>query len=140
MSTKKIDIEQVVTSGGYSINANGIAMVTFKSKYGELVNTVNMLQLLNNDVDVVAKVPGEKERAVGKYFRIKQIIVDGDGEQTVKLQGVSEFVDVESLASLPFKNAEVPEFRVHLASSIELEDENGDEDDDEWDDSDWDEE
>ena len=140
MSTKKIDIEQVVTSGGYSINANGIAMVTFKSKYGELVNTVNMLQLLNNDVDVVAKVPGEKERAVGKYFRIKQIIVDGDGEQTVKLQGVSEFVDVESLASLPFKNAEVPEFRVHLTSSIELEDENGDEDDGEWDDSDWDEE
>lgn len=140
MSTKKIDIEQVVTSGGYSINANGIAMVTFKSKYGELVNTVNMLQLLNNDVDVIAKVPGEKDRAVGKYFRIKQIIVDGDGEQTVKLQGVSEFVDTESLASLPFKNAEVPEFRVHLTSSIELEDENDDEDDDEWDDSDWDEE
>lgn len=140
MSTKKIDIEQVVTSGGYSINANGIAMVTFKSKYGELVNTVNMLQLLSNDVDVIAKVPGEKDRAVGKYFRIKQIIVDGDGEQTVKLQGVSEFVDTESLASLPFKNAEVPEFRVHLTSSIELEDENDDEDDDEWDDSDWDEE
>lgn len=136
--SKKVKVEQVVTSGGYSINGNGITMVTFKSKYGELVNTVNMLQLLNNDIDVYATVPGEKEKMIGNNFRMKQVVVDGDGEQTVKLQGVSEFTDVSELTALPFKNSEIPEFRIKLESSIELESE--DDDDSEWDDEDWEEE
>lgn len=113
-------------------------MVTFKCKYGELVNTVQMLQLLNNDIDIFAMVPGEKEKAVGHYFRLKQIVVDGDGEQTVKLQGVSEFTEVDTLSMLPFKNAEIPEFRIKLSSSIELETE--DDEEDEWgNEDDWDE-
>lgn len=112
--------------------------MTFKSKYGELVNTVNLLQMLNNDIDVIAKVPGEKDKVVGKYFRIKQITVDGDGESTLKLQGVSDFVDVEVLAGLPFKNAEIPEFRITVKSSIELEGSDDDDDDEDWgDDDDW---
>lgn len=136
--TEKVKVEQVVTSGGYSISAAGVTMVTFKCKYGELVNTVQMLQLLNNDIDIVANVPGEKEKAVGHYFRLKQITVDGDGEQTIKLQGVSEFTEVDTLSMLPFKNAEIPEFRITLSSSIELETE--DDEEDEWgDEDDWDE-
>lgn len=137
--SEHIEVEQVVTSGGYSISANGVAHVTFKSKYGELVNTVNMLQLLNNDIDVTAFVPGEKPSKVARFMRIKNISVDGDGEQTVKLQGVSEFVDVEELSKLPFKNAEIPEFKVKFVSDVEVESDD-DDDEDEWDDEDWEEE
>lgn len=137
--SEHIEVEQVVTSGGYSISANGVANVTFKSKYGELVNTVNMLQLLNNDIDVTAFVPGEKPSKVARFMRIKNISVDGDGEQTVKLQGVSEFVDVEELSKLPFKNAEIPEFKVQFVSDVEVESDE-DDDEDEWDDEDWEEE
>lgn len=136
--TEKVEVEQVVTSGGYSISAAGVTMVTFKCKYGELVNTVQMLQLLNNDIDIAATVPGEKKKPVGYSFRLKQIVVDGDGEQTVKLQGVSELTDVETLSTLPFRNAEIPEFRIMLSSSIELEAE-GDEEDEWGDEDDWDE-
>ena len=138
--SQHIEVEQVVTSGGYSISANGVAHVTFKSKYGELVNTVNMLQLLNNDIDVTAFVPGEKPSKVARFMRIKNISVDGDGEQTVKLQGISEFVDVEELSKLPFKNAEIPEFKVQFASDIEINDSDEEEDEDDWDDEDWEEE
>ena len=137
--TKKVVVEQVVTSGGYSISAAGVTMVTFKCKYGELVNTVQMLQLLNNDIDIFATVPGEKEKAVGHYFRLKQIVIDGDGEQTIKLQGVSEFTEVDTLSMLPFKNAEIPEFKVKFVSDVEVESDD-DDDEDEWDDEDWEEE
>lgn len=138
--SEHVEVEQVVTSGGYSINANGVAHITFKSKYGELVNTVNMLQFLNNDIDVTAFVPGEKPSKVARFMRIKNISVDGDGEQTVKLQGVSEFIDIEELSKLPFKNAEIPEFKVQFASNIEIENSDEEEDEDGWDDEDWEEE
>ena len=136
--TERVTVEQVVTSGGYSISAAGVTMITFKCKYGELVNTVQMLQLLNNDIDIFATVPSEREKIVGNSFRLKQIVVDGDGEQTTKLQGVSELTEVDTLTRLPFKNADIPEFRIKLVSLVELETE--DDEADEWgDEDDWDE-
>lgn len=139
----EISIEQVVTSGGYSISANGVLTVTLKSSYSCIKETMSLLQMLNNDIELKAKVPGEKDKALGKYFRIKQITIDGDGEQSIRLQGLTEFSDVNEISLLPFKNSEVPEFKVFYSSLVEVEtdtdewdDEDNEDDDDEWDDED----
>lgn len=114
----KLKVMEVMKYGGHSLSANGMVNVTFTAMYSELAKSLQLMQLLNEDVTVAAKLPSEKPMPLGT-FRVHQLIVDDDGESKVKLRGMSEFVETDSLNSLPLRNSEVPEFQVMFKADIE---------------------
>lgn len=128
MSTKNIKIKDVVKYGGHNQSANGSVNLTLIAAYGELVHTIEASQLLNNDIFVKFKLPGMKAEKLG-MFRIKQLIIDGDGESKIKLNGLSDYIEMDKINLLPLRTDETPEFNVLFEAEVELE--GGDDDDDE---------
>ena len=113
MSTH-IKVNQVVKYGGHNVGSNGSVNLTLKADYSELENTVKLLQLLNNDVSIKAKFPGEKAIAVGE-MRIKDIKIDGDGESVLKFNGLADYIEMDNLNQLLSGEA----FRVLFESDVE---------------------
>lgn len=119
---KQIKVKQVVKYGGHSLSANGSVNFTLKAAYSELVNTIQAMQMLNNDVVIKAKVPGSKPMKLG-MFRVKQITVDGDGESTIKFNGLNDYIEMDNLNILPTNGDENKMFTVMMEADVEEEDE-----------------
>ena len=122
----KIKVKEIVSYKGHSISANGSVNFTVKAMYSQLTNTIKLMQLLNNDVIIKAKLPEEKPMKLGS-FRIKQITVDGDGESSIKFNGVVDYIEVDNLNLLPLNNSESKEFTVLFESDVENEEDAGEE-------------
>lgn len=112
-----IKIRQIVKYKGHSLSANGSVNLTLKASYGELTNTIKLMQMLNNDVSIKAKLPGSKPFELGS-FRIKQISIDGDGESTLKFNGLNEYIEMDALNLLPMVDEDVKDFAVLMESEI----------------------
>ena len=52
----QIKVKQLVEYNGHGLRANGSVDLNFKAKYSNLVNTIQLMQLLNNDITIKAKV------------------------------------------------------------------------------------
>lgn len=125
-----IKVKEVVTYGGHSISANGSVNFTLKAGYSELTNTIQAMQLLNNDISIKAKVAGNKPIKLG-MFRIKNITIDGDGESIIKFNGISDYIEVDNLNILPVRDSDTPLFNIMMEAEIEEEDDDDDTDDEE---------
>ena len=84
------------------------------------------MQLLNNDVEIVAKLPDKKAKNLG-LFRIQQIVIDGDGESVLKFNGISDYIEMDNLNQLPLNSDDIKEFKVMFKSQVEIEEENEEE-------------
>ena len=51
MSEMTVKVKEVVKYGGHSLSANGSVNFTLKASYSELTNTIQLMQMLNNDVN-----------------------------------------------------------------------------------------
>lgn len=122
-----VKVKEVVKYGGHSLSANGSVNFTLKAAYSELTNTIKLMQMLNNDVNIKAKVPSGKPMKLG-MFRIKQIVIDGDGESTIKFNGLNDYIEMDNLNLLPLNSDENKEFVVLMEADIEIEGEEDDED------------
>ena len=67
-----VKIKEIVKYNGHSVKANGSFDLNFKAMYSELTNSMQVLQLLNNDVTIVAKPAGSKAIKLG-VFRVKNV-------------------------------------------------------------------
>lgn len=123
MDIKNIKIRQIVKYDGHNIMANGSVNLGFKASYSELTKTMELQQLLNNDVEIRCKLPDEKKSITLGRFRIKQTVIDGDGESKIKLNGIKDYIEVDNLNMLPLNSDSVSEFIVLYTSEIELESE-----------------
>ncbi|MDD4804583.1 MAG: hypothetical protein PHN69_05355 [Candidatus Pacebacteria bacterium] len=125
-----VRVKEVVRYGGHSLSANGSVNFTLKAGYSELPNSIKLMQLLNNDVYIKAKIPGEKPMKLGD-FRVKQIVIDGDGESVLKFNGLNDYIEMDNLNLLPMNDSDIKEFVVMMEADIEDEenDESEDEDD-----------
>ena len=112
-----LKVKQVVQYGGHSLKANGSVDFTLKAAYSELVNTIQTMQMLNNDITIKAKV-NKKVLSLG-IFRIKQIIIDGDAESKLRFNGLSDYIEMDNLNLLPLNSDEVKEFVVMLTAEVE---------------------
>ena len=114
-----VKVKQVVKYDGHSLSSNGSVNFKLRASYSELVNSIKLMQMLNNDVTIKAKVPGSKVMKLG-IFRIKQIVIDGDGESKITFNGLNDFIEMDNLNLLPLKNSEeTNEFQVLYESNIE---------------------
>jgi len=137
---KNIKIEEFVSYNGHAVKSNATVNLNLKAKYSEIVKTINLLQLLNNDVTVTVN----KDTKLG-VFRVANVVVDGDGESKIKLESMNDFVEMDAVNSLVSIDGE---FKILFEANVDFEDaeeetqEEADEenDDSEWDDEEWDEE
>lgn len=120
---KNIKVKEVVVYNGHNLSANGSVNLTLNAMYSELVNTIKIMQMLNNDVIIKAKIPNEKPMKLGT-FRIKQIVIDGDGESKLKFNSVSDFVEMDNLNQLPLNTDDNKLFTILLEANIEEEEVN----------------
>ena len=118
---KQIKVKQVVKYGGHSLSANGSVNLTLKADYSELVNTIQVQQMLNNDVSIKAKLPGGKPMRLG-MFRVKSTTIDGDGESTLKFNGLNDYIEMDNLNLLPTKGSGDEMFVVMMEADVEEED------------------
>lgn len=116
-----VKVKEVVKYDGHSLSANGSVNFTLKASYSELVNTIQLMQMLNNDVTIKAKPPGGKAMKLG-VFRIKQVTIDGDGESKLRFNGLNDYIEMDNLNLLPLKSDETSEFQVLFEADIEEED------------------
>lgn len=114
----KIKVKEVVKYGGHSLSANGSVNFTLKARYSELSNTIQLMQMLNNDVSIKAKIPSGNPMKLG-FFRVKQIVIDGDGESTIKFNGLNDYIEMDNLNLLPLNSDENKEFVVLMEAEIE---------------------
>lgn len=126
MSEMIVKVKEVVKYGGHSLSANGSVNFTLKASYSELTNTIKMMQMLNNDVVIKAKLPAGKPMKLG-MFRIKQIVIDGDGESQLKFNGLNDYIEMDNLNLLPLNNDDSKEFVIMMEAEIESEEEEGEE-------------
>lgn len=122
-----VKIKQVVNYSGHNVKTNGSIDLTFKAKYDELTNSMQVLQMLNNDVNITTKIPGIKKPIPLGMFRVKSVNFDGDGESTLKFNSIVDNVEMNNINSIVCKE----EFQVLLSADIELE-EDEEENDEEW--------
>lgn len=124
MNEMIVKVKEVVKYNGHSLSANGSVNFTLKASYSELPNTIQMMQMLNNDVTIKAKLPAGKPMKLG-MFRIKQIVIDGDGESTLKFNGLNDYIEMDNLNLLPLNNDDNKEFVIMMEAEIEMEEEEG---------------
>ena len=118
----KIKVKSIVKYDGHNVSANGSVNLSLKAGYSELVNSIKVLQLLNNDVMMKAKIPGKNPMKIGT-FRVKQVVINGDGESKLKFNGLYDYIEMDSLNQLPLNTDETKEFAIMLEADIEEEDE-----------------
>ena len=114
----EVKVSTVGTYNGHSLKQNGSVDLTFKCAYSELPEYIKTIQMLNNDVVVMVKLPSEKPLKLG-MFRIKDIRIDGDGEGTIKFNSTNDFVEVNNLNKIITTDP----FQIRLKADVELEDE-----------------
>ena len=113
---KKVSIKEIVSYKGHSVKANGNMDVTFTAMYGEITNSMKVLQLLNNDVKIAVRLAGEKPMKLGS-FSVKSVMFDNDGESVLKFSSLTEFVEMENLNSIVSQE----NFQIRFEADIELE-------------------
>lgn len=128
---KKIKVKEVVEYAGHSISANGAVNFTVKASYSELVNTIQVCQMLNNDIVIRSKAAGESPMVLG-MFRVKNITIDGDGESKIKFTGLSMSVEIDNLNRLPLNDEGVRLFQLMMEAEVEIECDEENEDGEDW--------
>lgn len=116
-----IKVKAIVVNGGYNVKANGSVNITFIAGYSELTNMIQVQQLLNNDVNVKARVPrldGKAEILKLGMFRVQQTVIDHDGETKLKLNGLDEQIEMDNLHKLPVNNGDISEFNILLEADV----------------------
>lgn len=119
---KRIEVKEIVKYAGHNLSANGSVNLTLKARYSELSNSIMLMQMLNNDVTIKAKVAGQKPMKLG-VFRIKEVKIDGDGESVIKFNSLSDYVEMNNLNILPLNDSDSQEFVVKMDAEIEEEEE-----------------
>ncbi len=117
MKNNKIKIKHIVSYAGHSITANGKVTFTLKAMYANLTNTIQLMQLLNYDLDIKARI--NKQVVLLGVFKIDKIIIDGDGESKIKFIGISDYIELDNLNNLPLQNENESEFQILLEGELE---------------------
>lgn len=116
----KIDVKEVVNYKGHSVRANGSVDISFSAMYDEITNSIKCLQMLNNDVTIIAKLPNEKPIKLG-VFRIKSILFDNDGESILKFNSIDTSVELDNLGKI------ITNEKFQMKMTAEIEEEENDE-------------
>jgi hypothetical protein len=126
METIKIKFEAKYQN--HSVKANKSVDMSFKMPYSELTNYIQSIQMLNENVTVAGKIGSDKKPAVLGTFMVHAINVDRDGQGTLKINSMLDYVESKNINELAERNEEP--LQLFLKAEIDT-DEDEDEDEDE---------
>lgn len=129
MEEKHVETKVVTKYAGHSVKANKSVDLALKCSYDQLTNYILLIQFLNVDVKMVAKLPGEKAFELG-VFRVKEVKIDNDGEGTLKFNSMNDFVNTDNFNKLIGSDL----INVRFSADIEIEESNEEDDDSDEDD------
>lgn len=112
----KVQVKIIAAYNGHAIKQNGNVDINFKCAYDELVNSIQMIQMLNNDINVGVRLAEQKPIKLG-VFRLKGLKVDHDGESIITLNSQVDFVETDNLNSIITND----KFEVRFTSVVETE-------------------
>ena len=115
---KNIGVKEIVSYKGHSIKTNGNMELAFTAMYDQLTKSIEILQLLNNNIKIFAKLSGNKPIYLGE-FSVKNVLFDGDGESIIKFISTVDFVELNNLNTIISQE----NFQIKLEANIELEEE-----------------
>ena len=116
---KKIDFKVVAKYNGHQVKPSGAVDLNLVCEYGEMRNTIQLLQLLSNDIKLSVKKPSEKPFKLGT-FRLQALNYDHDGQAKIRFNSMTDFVEVDELNRL-IPDEEEDRFVVRFAAEVELE-------------------
>lgn len=99
MAEKKIKFKLIGRYNGHNAKPNKAFTTGFTFGYDQLKDSVQCLQLLNENVEVVVKIADGKPLPLG-MFMIEGYNVNRDGEATVKLNTTLDYVEEGNFTDL----------------------------------------
>ena len=114
---KHIEVKLIGKYNGHSVKSNQSVDLGFKVGYDQLTGAVQLLQFLNNDIDIKAKIPDDKPFGLGT-FRVQAVNISHDGESQIKFNSMADFTEVENFSKLIGSELVV----LKVSADIELED------------------
>ncbi len=122
---EKIKVKLESQYNGHSIKKNGSVDMNFILPYSEIINAVKLLQLINCNINVSAKVGTNKPVNLGVFY-LNKMNIDRDGQVKLSFNTELESSEINNMTELT-----EPETIIHLLCSGVIEKENEEEDDDE---------
>lgn len=122
---KNIEFKVVSKYNGHQVKPSGAVDLNLVCEYGEMKNTIQLLQLLSNDIKLAVKKPDEKPFKLGT-FRLQQLTYDHDGQAKIRFNSMTDFVEVDGLNRLIPEDKE-ERFVLRVLAVVELEGEEEDE-------------
>lgn len=117
---QQIKFKVVAKYNGHNVKPSGAVDLNVTVDYSEMKETIQLLQLLNNDIKIDVKKPSEKAFKLGT-FRLQNLQYDHDGQAKIRFNSTSDFVEVDNLNRLiPMEKEE--RFVMRFDSLVELED------------------
>lgn len=113
-----IKIKEVVNYSGHSVKKNGNVDLTFVASYDQMTKSIELLQMLNNNITIECRKPGEKIFSLG-VFMVKSVYFDGDGETKIKFNSLDVNVEMNNINRLVTDEP----FVIRMSASIDLEEE-----------------
>lgn len=96
---KKLQEKGLAEFDGMSVSSGQIVTLKLKLRYDEMLTSVNLLQALQTDVTVQAKVPDEKAFNLG-IFSVNSVSFDKDGNAKVCLKALVDNVEINRVCQL----------------------------------------
>lgn len=109
----KINVKTLASYAGHTINKNKSISLTLKFSYETIVKYIQAIQMLNENVELLAKVGGEKIK-LGS-FMINNINIDHDGEGKIKFNSQIDYVELNSISKL----IDTEIFKLSLSADVE---------------------
>jgi len=106
-----IDFIIVVKYNGHNVRPNGSVDLNLISRYSEMVDSIRLLQLLNNDIVLTVKIPESKAFKLGS-FRIGGVAFDHDGTAKIKFNGMTDFINTDNLNKLINEINQIPPYPI----------------------------
>lgn len=96
METKKIAIKEIVNYKGHSVKPNGTVDISFSAMYDQITSSIGVLQLLNENVKILAKLPGRDPMELGN-FMVKGVSFSKDGTSVIKFHTLTDYVEMDNI-------------------------------------------
>lgn len=99
---KKIKCTLEAQYDGHSIKRNGDLDLNFKLPYSELTSSLLLVQMINTNIDLIARIGTEKPVKLGT-FMLKNLGIDRDGESKVRFNSEVDNIEINNFVNLTEK-------------------------------------
>lgn len=130
MAEKEVRIRSVAKYNGHSVKPTKVVALSFKFRYDELPNSVQSLQMLNENITIKVKLGDEQAITVG-VFMITGLNFNGDGDSILNVGSNLDSIEPTAINDLAaFGKDEI--FKVMLEALI-ITDEKEEDEEEPWD-------